>query len=77
MMAVSCVSPSRMPKIFCYDEKHRQQHEAMHGLAVNKAFNPQVASQKDDNMYNYQVSLVEYGMIVENFYDTVSEGGGR
>ena len=65
-------------KTFCYDGKHRQQHEATHGLAVNETFNPEAANQKEDDMYNYQVSLMEYGMIIKNFYDAVSEGdGGR
>ena len=48
-------------KTFCYDEKHRQQCEAIYGFAVNEAFNPHAASQKDDNMYNYQVSSMGHG----------------
>ena len=63
-------------KTFCYDGKHRQQHEATHGLAVNETFNPEAANQKENDMYNYQVSLMEYGMIIKNFYDAVSQGDG-
>ena len=33
--------------------------------------------QQEDDMYNYQVSLLEYGRIVKNFYDAVSEGDGE
>ena len=63
---------------FRCDGKHRQQHEATHSLAFNETFNSEAANQREDDMYNYQVSLMEYGMIIKNFYDAVSEGdGGR
>ena len=65
------------PKTFRHDGKHRQQHEATHGLAVHEAFSASNAPQQEDDMYNYQVSLLEYGMIVKNFYDAVSEGDGE
>ena len=72
-----CRHPGRH-KTFRYDGKHWQQHEATDGLAVNETFNPEAANQKEDDMHNYQVSLMEYGMIIKNFYDAVSEGdGGR
>ncbi|XP_065062180.1 uncharacterized protein LOC135689010 [Rhopilema esculentum] len=30
----------------------------------------------DDDIYNYQIALLEFGMIVKNFFDAISEGDG-
>jgi hypothetical protein len=29
-----------------------------------------------DDMYNYQKALMEYGMVILNFFDAISEGDG-
>ena len=65
------------PKTFRYDGKRRQQHEETHGIAVNQAFRPTDVIYDSDDMYNYQLSLLEYGMLVKNFYDAISEGDGE
>ena len=71
--------PCRFPgckKSFAHDGKRREAHEKTHGLISNKA--DPTPTQCSDDMYNYQLALLEYGMLYKNFCDAVSEGdGGR
>ena len=59
---------------FIYDGKKRIDHEKSHGLHLvsSKATN----SFSDDSIFCYQLSFMDYAMIVYNFYDAVSEGDG-
>ena len=59
---------------FHYDGRKRVEHEKSHGLhlEVEKLHVPVV----DDEMLSYQLSLLELGMIVVNFFDAISEGDG-
>jgi hypothetical protein len=67
--------PCRFPgckKSFAHDDKCREAHEKTHGLISNKA--DPTPTQCSDDMYNYQLPLLEYGMLYKNFCDAVSEG---
>ena len=71
-----CQEPS-CTKVFQYSGKRRKDHEQKaHGIhhtdnpKVNKDFNG------DDDMYNYQCSLLEYLILCSNFTDAISEGDG-
>lgn len=69
--------PCRHPgckKSFKYDGKNRQQHEATH-QACNEEGKKKFLETSDD-MYNYQLALLDYGMVVKNFFEAISEGDG-
>ena len=60
-------------KTFRFDGKKRLEHEKAHGL--HKAVsNP--SNQIQDDMFSYQCSLLDIGMVIKNFFDAVSEGDG-
>ena len=63
-------------KTFRYDGKRRLEHEKTHGLHKFLDEIEKSNSSNQDDMYNYQCSLLEYGCIVLNFYDAISEGDG-
>ena len=65
------------PKTFRYDGKRRQDHQATHGITGQDAFRPISIVNHDDDVYNYQLALLEFGMIIKNFYDAISEGDGE
>ena len=64
-------------KTFRYDGKRRQDHEATHGITEQDAFRPINIVNHDDDASNYQLALLEFGMIIKNFYDAISEGNGE
>ena len=59
---------------FACNGKKRLQHEKTHGL--HQVTKDDVNPFEDDDMFCYQLSFLEYGMIVLNFYDAISEGDG-
>ena len=70
-------------KTFSNDGKWRMMHEGAHKPPVSIAEQPMLeeiysGSIVSDDMYNYQRALLEYGMVIINFLDAISEGdGGR
>ena len=62
-------------KMFKFDGKARKEHEATHGIQACKS--SAVTVENKDDMYNYQLALLEVGMLVQNFYDAISEGDGE
>ena len=62
------------PKTFKFDGKRRIEHEKLHGL--HKEIEAKSSEAVQDDMFNYQCSLLDIGMIILNFYDAVSEGDG-
>ena len=68
---------------FCrYDGQHRRNHESSHGLFIDDTPAPTSvqASTFDkgdsDDMFNYQCSLMDHGLLYMNFTDAVAEGDG-
>eukprot|EP00794_Sanderia_malayensis_P012570 gene12570-13857_t len=59
---------------FKYDKSKRLEHEKMHGL--HKELSSCIKNIPNDDMFNYQCSLLDIGMVVTNFFDAVSEGDG-
>lgn len=60
-------------KTFKFDGKQTREHEKTHGLHKEVSH---TANQIDDDMYAYQCSLLDIGMVIKNFFDAVSEGDG-
>ena len=67
-------------KTFRSDGKWRHTHEQSHNPPVNIEEQPLLTEIHEDvtadDMYNYQKSLLEYGMVILNFFDAISEGDG-
>lgn len=71
-----CRFPS-CQKSFRYDGKRRRAHEMTHeGMGSNASITTVMPSNKKDDVFNYQSYFVEVGLLLKNFYDTVSEGDG-
>ncbi|XP_028390741.1 uncharacterized protein LOC114515642 [Dendronephthya gigantea] len=69
-----CQEPS-CKKTFRFNGKRKRDHEEKaHGIVKAKAVLS--IDNNDDDMYNYQCSLLEYLMLLKNFQDGVSEGDG-
>jgi hypothetical protein len=62
-------------KSFANNGKRRFLHEKTHGLHPNVKRPTHSITVKDD-VLNYQLALLEYGMLYLNFCDAVSEGDG-
>ncbi len=54
-------------KAFKTDGKARREHEASHISDDRKA-------KESDNVYNYKIALLEYGLLVKHFVDAISNG---
>ena len=68
-------------KTFSSDGKWRQVHERSHDLPVSIEEQPllvEIYNVEDvpDDMFNYQRALLDYGMVIMNFLDAISEGDG-
>ena len=68
-------------KTFSNDGKWRMIHERAHDPPVSFEEQPMLVEIFDgdvvaDDMYNYQRALLDYGMVVINFLDAISEGDG-
>ena len=68
-------------KTFSNDGKWRMMHERAHNPPVSIAEQPMLEEIYSsytvaNDMYNYQRALLEYGMVVINFLDAISEGDG-
>ena len=62
-----------------HNRKRRIDYEKTHGLHADKQSIIQDASTMSTNrndMFNYQIVLLEYEMLLTNFCDVVSEGMG-
>eukprot|EP00794_Sanderia_malayensis_P001309 gene1309-1449_t len=60
--------------------KSKAAHELReHGLSAHQILKEPENKQKShwDDMHNYQCAFMEYGMILRNFHDTISEGDGQ
>lgn len=62
-------------KSFALDGKRRITHEKTHGLHSQAKVSTSTPIAKDD-VCNYQLALLEYGMLFLNFSDAVSEADG-
>lgn len=62
-------------KSFAFDGKRRVAHEKTHGLHACSTTSTATPAAKDD-VRNYQLALLEYGMLFLNFSDAISEGDG-
>ncbi|XP_028404057.1 uncharacterized protein LOC114526731 isoform X1 [Dendronephthya gigantea] len=77
--------PCRAPgctKTFAHAGKLRTDHEAKHNPPVslrdsNAHILEATSVHEDDDMLSYQRSLLDYGMLVLNFFDAISEGDGQ
>ena len=67
---------STCDKTFRYDGKIRKEHEKIHGFHSQQDQKDQRDLANDD-MMNYQCSLLEFGMIQLNFHDAILEGDGE
>lgn len=79
--------PCRAPgcsKTFAHDGKLRRDHEAQHnppviidGPSVSMlTVDSHISDDKRDDMLAYQKALLDYGMLILNFWDAISEGDG-
>lgn len=72
-------------KTFAHAGKLRRDHETQHNPPVNidepstDVFNisPKDDEDKRDDMLSYQKALLDYGMLIVNFLDGISEGDGE
>ena len=65
-------------KTYKFDGKRRHEHEATHGLFVDeKKDAPKNRKDEMVDMFTYQTSLLELGMMTKNFFNAVSEGDGE
>lgn len=70
-------------KTFAHNGKRTRDHEATHNAPVSDGESegqvPETSSKipEKDDMYNYQCSFLEYGMIILNFFDAIKEGDGK
>lgn len=64
-------------KSFAFNGKHRIAHEATHGLhqSIAPIKSTTIPPTRDD-VRNYQLAMLEYGLLYLNFCDAISEGDG-
>ena len=62
-------------KSFTFDGKRRVAHEKTHGLHAHSSTSIPTSAVKDD-VRNYQLALLEYGILFLNFSGAISEGNG-
>ena len=71
--------PIKHLSFFRYDGQHRRNHESSHGLSIDDTPPPQSvqpSTEEYDDMFNYQCSLMDHGLLYMNFTDAVAEGDG-
>ena len=70
-----------------FNGKRMRDHESTHNppistfdtqqsLLSSEGMSAKPVPEKDD-MFNYQCSLLEYGMLILNFFDAIREGDGK
>ena len=69
-------------KTYRFDGKARRDHEASHRIQANTRSEKAVNTSKlppssKDDMLDYQSALLEVGLLIQNFYDAISEGDGE
>ena len=74
-------------KTFASRGKRMKDHEATHdqqipssdsqGLLFASGTAPSNTIAERDDMFNYQCSFLEYGMLILNFFDAIKEGDGK
>lgn len=72
-------------KTFVHDGKRRREHESQHypppkvdDLDVsNLVCDVEIEEQYRDDMYAYQKALLDYGILLLNFWDAIQEGDGE
>lgn len=70
-------------KTFAFNGKHRAKHEASHNPPViitpplSLAVNALSEDENRDDMLSYQKCLLEYGMLLMNFWDAINQGDGE
>ena len=72
------------PKTFAHDGKVRREHESQHNPPPqvddpelsNLICDLQIDEQDRDDMFAYQKALLDYGMLLLNFWDSISNGDG-
>ena len=72
--------PIKYLSFFRYNGQHRRNHESSHGLFTDDPPAPQSvqpsSSEESDDMFNYQCSLMDHGLLYINFTDAVADGDG-
>ncbi len=63
-------------KTFAFDGKRHIAHEKTHGLHETVPSTTTRAAIINDDCRNYQLALLEYGMLFLNFSDAITEGDG-
>ena len=64
-------------KTYRYDGKTKREHEKSHGiLPAPESVLTYIVKPKSNDMFSYQSSFLEIGILVKNFYDAISEGDG-
>ena len=63
-------------KSFAFNGKHRIAHEATHGLHQSIAPIKGTTIPPTRDVRNYQLAILEYGLLYLNFCDAISEGDG-
>jgi hypothetical protein len=63
-------------KNFAFDGKRRIAHEKIHGLHGPVPSTTTCGTIVNDDCRNYQLALLEYGMLFLNFSDAITEGDG-
>ena len=72
-------------KTFAFDGKHRRQHEMQHYPQpevneyeiANVICDTTIDEDERDDMFAYQRALLDYGMLLLNLWDGISEGDGE
>lgn len=78
--------PCRFPgctKSFAQNKKLRKDHESSHNppLVVDESpahiLKSKGSSEEGDDMYAYQIALLDYGLLILNFFDGITMGDGE
>lgn len=70
-------------KTFAHNGKRMRDHESSHNAPAQiyesevEVLESSSKTPEKDDMFNYQCSFLEYGMIILNFFDAIKEGDGR
>ena len=62
-----------------HEATHNQQvpPQDLQGLLFPNDLAPSEKVPEKDDMFNYQCSFLEYGMLILNFFDAIKEGDGK
>ena len=64
------------PKSFVHNGKLRKEHESKHNPPVAAGAHHELPVEGDDDMLAYQKALLDYGILILNFFDAIAEADG-